>query len=177
MNKKFLSAAVVILAVAVLGGLYLVLDTRDEETAQQNESVATADASPALLQSGLNVDFSQASIDLSKILNGGPGKDGIPALTNPDFVTIDESRINDDTQIIVVQNGDEVKFYPYSILVWHEIVNDDVNGKPLAITFCPLCGSAIVFDRELDNMVVDFGVSGFLYESNMLMYSREDPES
>jgi hypothetical protein len=77
-------------------------------------------------------------------------------------------------QAIVLVGGSETRVYPYNILTWHEIVNDEFEGTPVAITFCPLCGSAIVFDRTLpDDTVSTFGVSGSLLESNMIMYDRE----
>jgi hypothetical protein len=117
-------------------------------------------------------DTSKSSIDLSLVLNGGPGKDGIPALTNPAFESIEKSKINNSEEGVLVVINDEYKFYPYNILVWHEIVNDTVGETPVAVTFCPLCGSAIVFDRNVKGNVLEFGVSGFLYESNMLMYDR-----
>ena len=109
----------------------------------------------------------KTSIPLEKVLDGGPGKDGIPALTNPEFISVKETNIADDIDGMVVSVGDVTKFYPFNIMVWHEIVNDTVNGKPLVVTFCPLCGSAIVFDTK-----DQFGVSGKLYESNLLMYDK-----
>lgn len=171
--------------VLLLAGTYVLVteahkDDPIADTAELESSTTLPESSvvPERLQnSALNVDYSQSTVELDLVLSGGPGKDGIPALTNPEFEPIEESIVAEDTQVIVVENEGEVKVYPYSILVWHEIVNDTVGGKPLAITFCPLCGSAIVFDREIDGGVVDFGVSGFLYESNLLMYSREDNES
>ncbi len=118
-------------------------------------------------------DLSLHSIPLDQILSGGPGKDGIPALTNPDFVSIEEARLPKDSLGIFVNISGDERYYPFSIMVWHEIVNDAVGGSPIAVTFCPLCGSAIVFDREVDGKILDFGVSGFLYESNLLMVDRE----
>jgi hypothetical protein len=76
-------------------------------------------------------------------------------------------------QAIVMEDGQQVKVYPYNILNWHEIVNDTVNDIPVAITFCPLCGSAIVYDRRVGGETLTFGVSGFLLESNMIMFDRE----
>src|SRR3989338_1491948 len=123
---------------------------------------------------GLNTNTIKTSIPLEKILDGGPGKDGIPALTNPKFVSIKEAEkdIAPDIDGMVVSVGDTNKFYPFSIMVWHEIVNDVVNGKPLVITFCPLCGSSIAFEAEVDGKIEQFGVSGKLYESNLLMYDK-----
>lgn len=118
-------------------------------------------------------DLSQHSIPFEKILSGGPGKDGIPALNNPEFTSIAEAKFSDETLGIFLEiNGDQ-RYYPFNIMVWHEIVNDTVGGEPVAVTFCPLCGSAIVFDRNVEGEVLDFGVSGFLYESNLLMVDRQ----
>ena len=123
---------------------------------------------------GLKTNTTKLSIPFEKILDGGPGKDGIPALTNPKFVSVKEAGKNtkDDVDGIVVSSLNVVKFYPYNIMVWHEIVNDVVGDKALAITFCPLCGSAIVFDAEIKGKAEQFGVSGKLYESNLLMYDK-----
>jgi hypothetical protein len=127
--------------------------------------------------SGLNVDFSKSSVDINEILDGGPGKDGILSLVDPMFTSHEDARTSDDTQVIYLERNGVERLYPYNILVWHEIVNDIVGGMPLIITFCPLCGSAIVYEAIVDDQVLEFGVSGYLYESNMIMYSREDPET
>lgn len=118
----------------------------------------------------LKTNTSKTSIGLNEILDGGPGKDGIPALTNPSFTTVKqaEKTISLDIDGIVVSVNNTIKFYPFNIMVWHEIVNDTVGGKPLLITFCPLCGSSIVFDTK-----DKFGVSGKLHESNLLMYDKK----
>jgi hypothetical protein len=110
-----------------------------------------------------------------EIVSGGPPKDGIPSIDNPKFVSVSEARsfVSDDTQGILVKVGEDVRFYPYNILLWHEIVNDRIDGKPLAITFCPLCATGIVFEREINNTVYEFGTSGKLYKSNLVMYDRQ----
>ena len=177
------TAAVVLisaLAIVLMLGVFSDDSATDDDTAQlDNRAVARElGASNRLLDSGLAIDYTtEPSIALTDVLSGGPGKDGIPALTDPLFEQLSDSSVSDDTQVMVVTHNGETKIYPYSILVWHEIVNDTVGGKPVAVTFCPLCGSAIVFDREIDGEVVDFGVSGFLYQSNLLMYDRSDSES
>lgn len=134
---------------------------------------------PSILEPwGDLVDFTNSSVDLNMILSGGPSKDGIPSIDDPDFVGFGTQGISKDTQVIVVEGGGEYKVYPYNILAWHEIVNDVIDGTPVAVTFCPLCGAAIVYERELSGgELVEFGVSGLLYESNLLMYSREDSET
>lgn len=121
-----------------------------------------------------HTDFSKADPKLEKAISGGPQKDGIPAIDEPEFVPLSEFDRPDKVQAIVLVGEEETKVYPYNILTWHEIVNDEFEGTPVAITFCPLCGSAIVYNRTLpDNTVSTFGVSGSLLESNMIMYDRE----
>lgn len=118
-------------------------------------------------------DFNQADPKLANAISGGPGKDGIPALEKPAFIPLAEFNRSADIQAIVLVGEKVTKVYPYNILTWHEIVNDDIEGKPVAITFCPLCGSAIVYNRTLPNGTIStFGVSGSLLESNMIMYDR-----
>jgi hypothetical protein len=89
-------------------------------------------------------------------------------------VSLSESQERDEVLAIVVKDNNTQKVYPYSILVWHEIVNDTIGNSPIAVTFCPLCGSAVVYDRNLPNgEASQFGVSGYLLESNMIMYDRQ----
>lgn len=124
----------------------------------------------------LETNLSKTEIDLSQVLSGGPGKDGIPAINDPKFISVAEAEAELDEEVLGIFldiNGDQ-RYYPYTILVWHEIVNDTVGNQPVAVTFCPLCGSAITFDRNVNGKVVEFGVSGLLYESNLLMYDSEN---
>ncbi|MCR4279012.1 MAG: DUF3179 domain-containing protein [bacterium] len=115
------------------------------------------------------------SIFLEDLVSGGPPKDGIPSIDNPKFesVTDADSYLNDELLGVGIIDGDEQRFYPFQILVWHEIANDTINGTPVLVTFCPLCGTAVVFDRRLDGVTHEFGVSGKLYNSNLVMYDRE----
>lgn len=119
------------------------------------------------------------SISPQQIFNGGPGKDGIPALTNPDLVSVGGSGLQylrgHDRVIGVVIGGDAVAV-PLNILWWHEIVNLDFPGLHVAITHCPLTGSSLVFDRAAADGA-EFGVSGLLYLNNLLMYDRRTDES
>lgn len=117
-------------------------------------------------------DTTKSSIELDKVLSGGPGKDGIPAINNPSFININESKLDNSTLGLFINIDNIQKFYPFNILVWHEIVNDKIGDSYITVTFCPLCGSGIVFNREFDNRVHTFGVSGYLYESNLLMYDK-----
>lgn len=144
-----------------------------ETTANQKIGDMNGKHSQHFASSGLRTNTDKISIPLEEILKGGPAKDGIPALTNPKFIaSSEEGKLNKKDDGILLQNGGESKFYPYTILVWHEIVNDLIGGVPVTITFCPLCGSAIVFESTLNDTVYEFGVSGRLWQSNMLMYDR-----
>jgi hypothetical protein len=113
------------------------------------------------------------SLPLSEIFPGGPLKDGIPALTNPTTVAASAADYLNDTDLVlgITING-ESRAYPLRILNWHEIANDTLGGKPLAVTFCPLCGTGIAFDPVVDGEAIEFGVSGLLHNSDLLMYDR-----
>jgi hypothetical protein len=125
-----------------------------------------------LVDLGFETDFSKHSVDLDLLLSGGPAKDGIPALTDPVFVPPAMSDLDGAVRGILVELGGGRRFYPFNVLVWHEMVNDSIGDVPYLVTFCPLCGSGIVFDRRVDGEVLEFGVSGLLYESNLVMYDR-----
>lgn len=129
---------------------------------------------PAFLaQRFTTIDWQSADPAIFAAISGGPPPDGIPAIDDPSFVPLAQVTSGDDVQAIVLQDGTGVRVYPYNILVWHEIVNDTVDGVPVAVTFCPLCGSAIVFERTLPNgTATTFGVSGGLIDSNMIMFDR-----
>lgn len=118
------------------------------------------------------------SIPLDEILSGGPGKDGIPSIDNPKFISVAQaSFLSDADSGLGLTVSGESRFYPYRILVWHEIVNDTIAGEPVLVTYCPLCATGIVFDRRIDGEVQEFGVSGRLWQSNLLMYNRAKSES
>lgn len=124
---------------------------------------------------GWRTDFTKRSIPLGEIVSGGPGKDGIPAIDAPVFedIAAGDAWLDDKEQVHVVEIGGEVRAYPLAILIWHEIVNDTLGGVPVAVTYCPLCNSAITFDRRLGERTLDFGVSGLLRHSDMIMYDRQ----
>ncbi|HAV78073.1 MAG TPA: hypothetical protein DCX53_12055 [Anaerolineae bacterium] len=119
-------------------------------------------------------DFSIHSIPYNKVHYGGPGKDGIPVIDFPKFVSVLEADdwIEPQEPIIVVRVKNDTRAYPIQILLWHEVVNDVVGGTPLVITYCPLCNSGIAFERTVDGEVLDFGTTGRLFNSNLLMYDR-----
>lgn len=120
-------------------------------------------------------DFSKSSVDLAEIISGGPPKDGIPPIDNPQFISTSQATqwLDPEEPVLVVRHGGEARAYPLQILIWHEIVNDTVGGKPVLITFCPLCNSALVFDRKVGERVLDFGTTGKLRNSDLVMWDRQ----
>lgn len=119
-------------------------------------------------------DFSKTNIDVSEIISGGPPKDGIPAIDKPQFKKVSQvSDLGDKEPVIILNINDKAKAYPLRILMWHEIVNDEIGGVPVTVTFCPLCNAAIAFDRRVNGQLLDFGVSGKLRNSDMIMYDRQ----
>jgi hypothetical protein len=125
---------------------------------------------------GGNADSNHWLIPVEMVFDGGPGKDGIPALLNPQKVDPDQTGnnyLNDDDLVLGVKYRSEILAYPHAILDWHEIINDAVNGKPIAITYCPLTGTGIGWSREIHDLrATTFGVSGLLYNSNLILYDR-----
>ena len=127
----------------------------------------------ASLDSGNNIT-GEWLIPKSNIFDGGPGKDGIPAISDPDFDFLDEiTYLEDNELVLIVKIGTQVKIYPHQILDWHEIVNDVIGSTYYSLTYCPLTGSALLWNREIDGSVTTFGVSGLLYNSNLIPYDRE----
>ena len=124
---------------------------------------------------GFDTNLEKRSIDLSELIDGGPGKDGIPSIDNPNFVSQEEASnwLQRREPVISLEINGEARAYPIQILMWHEIANDELDGVPVSVTFCPLCYSAIVFDRRHDGEVLEFGVSGLLRHSDMIMYDRK----
>jgi hypothetical protein len=123
---------------------------------------------------GWSTDFSQHTVPLGEIISGGPGKDGIPAIDEPAFEAVASvSWLEPQEPVIAFGMDGEWRAYPIQILVWHEIVNDTVADTPVTITFCPLCHTAIAFDRRVGDRVLDFGTTGNLRHSDLVMYDRQ----
>ena len=119
-------------------------------------------------------DISKALIPAEEILPGGPPRDGIPAIDHPKFIPAkDADFLGPDDRILALQIGGTAKAYPIKILNWHEIVNDHIASQAVTITYCPLCGTGVAFDAEADGRSRSFGVSGLLYNSDVLLYDRE----
>src|SRR3546814_369372 len=139
----------------------------------------SAAASPALTAAERRVewprtDFTKHTIELSEIRSGGPPKDGIPAIDDPQFRSVGAvSDLPASEPVITLSVQNDARAYPLRILTWHEIVNDTVGGLPVAVTYCPLCNAAIAFERRVDGRVLDFGTTGKLRHSDLIMYDRQ----
>ncbi|MBW2397837.1 MAG: DUF3179 domain-containing protein [Deltaproteobacteria bacterium] len=118
-------------------------------------------------------DLANSLVPANEILHGGPERDAIPALDSPPVVAAAGATWRDDAWVVGVAQGSDTRAYPLEILVWHELVNDRLGGRPLLVSYCPLCGTALVFDRRVGGAERRFGVSGLLYRSDLLMFDRE----
>ncbi len=119
-------------------------------------------------------DLKDAVIPMQDIFRGGPGKDGIPSIDTPHFVVADKaSFLTADSAVLGMTYKGVTKAYPINILNWHEIVNDQFKDEPVVITFCPLCGSGMAFSATINNKTHTFGVSGLLYNSDVLLFDRQ----
>jgi len=125
-------------------------------------------------RAGFTTDFSKKTVDLTSIFSGGPPKDGIPAIDTPRFEKAASIIwLEDSEPVIRLEVDGVVKAYPLQILIWHEIANDMIGNRPVAVTYCPLCNSSIAFDRRLDGKTLDFGTTGLLRNSDLVMYDRQ----
>jgi len=127
-----------------------------------------------VVSNGSQIGLPKNIVPLDEIVSGGPPQDGIPSIDNPKFVSVSEADkfLQDADQVVGLKVNGDIRAYPLQILVWHEIVNDNVGGTPVAVTYCPLCFTNQVFNRTVDGQTVEFGTSGKLYNSNLVMYDR-----
>ena len=131
--------------------------------------------SPKTTSASVDIEEEKHIVPLDQIVSGGPPPDGIPSIDNPKFIPVQEADkfLQDSDLVLGLSIKGDIRSYPLQILVWHEIVNDNVGGAPVAVTYCPLCFTNQVFNRTIDgNIVVQFGTSGKLYNSNLVMYDR-----
>ena len=134
---------------------------------------STCQITPSLQTQWPETDFTRCTIDLGEIRSGGPPKDGIPSLDMPDFIPLSEADYEPQAPLISVAFDGEARAYPLSILIWHEIVNDQIGQMSFSVTYCPLCNTPVVFDRDHGNQTLDFGTTGQLRHSDLVMYDRQ----
>jgi Protein of unknown function (DUF3179) len=130
---------------------------------------------PPFSTAGWSTDFSRHSVPLDEFRSGGPPKDGIAAIDHPRFVSVGEAEsfLAPREPVAVLEIGGVARAYPLQILVWHEIVNDEIGRRPVAVTYCPLCNSTVAFSRDVDDRTLDFGTTGNLRNSDLVMYDRQ----
>ncbi len=120
-----------------------------------------------------DIDENDTLIPINEIHSGGPPKDGIPAIDSPKFIPADADKtLAVDARVMGLELNGIAKAYPLSIMNWHEIVNDTFAEKSVVVTYCPLCGSGVAFDADVGGAPLKFGVSGLLYNSDVLLYDR-----
>ncbi len=136
---------------------------------------APADAQSIDGPTAWKTDWSKRSIDRDELMSGGPPKDGIPSINHPRFVSINEAGrwLASQEPVIALAIEGVARAYPLQVMTWHEIAIDEVGGVPVVVTFCPLCYSAVAYDRRVDGQVLTFGVSGMLRHSDLVMFDRQ----
>lgn len=151
-------------------------ETAEPTEAAQSTVLTDDDRSERLrsLTESWDTNWNRHTIPYDELLAGGPPRDGIPSIDDPQFVTLEEAEawLAGNEPVIALEIDGDARAYPLQILTWHEIANDEVGGVPVAVTFCPLCNSALTFDRRLDGQVLAFGTSGLLRHSDLVMYDR-----
>jgi hypothetical protein len=128
----------------------------------------------SIARGGVGDGAPEPLVDLLEIVSGGPPPDGIPSIDEPSFVrTGDVGFLAENEPVLALEIDGDARAYPVQILMWHEIVNDTVAGAPVAVTYCPLCNSALAYDRRVEGRVMEFGTSGLLWNSALVMYDRQ----
>jgi hypothetical protein len=172
MDYETLKKAIVgIIALSLLLFLFYSLGMEPKKVLQNQTTDSAVSDSQPIITTSAGVKY---IVPPEKIIGGGPPKDGIPSIDNPKFVSLSEADkwIADNELVLAIKYKGEKRVYPLQIMVWHEIVNDRIAGDPILITYCPLCGSGIAYERKINGTEVEFGTSGKLYNSNLVMYDR-----
>ncbi len=168
-EKLYLRYVIIIIAIALIVTGIFIFNNQFET----DNTMANTDFDEGEIK--VTADGTKYIIDPDKIISGGPPKDGIPSIDNPKFVSVEEADqwIQDNELVLALVYKGVKRVYPLQIMVWHEIVNDDIAGDPILITYCPLCGSGIAYERKIEGETVEFGTSGKLFNSNLVMYDRK----
>ena len=166
MRPRLLAPALLALAVAGCGGASDTPSGRDDGAGSGEVTISKA---------GWKTDFDKNSVPLSEFQSGGPGRDGIPPVDEPKPVGQEQAEdfLDDKEPVLVAEAGGDARAYPVQILIWHEVVNDDLAGRPIAVTYCPLCNSSLVFDRRVEGETLTFGTTGNLRNSDLVMWDRQ----
>lgn len=168
--RLILATAMGLAGIAI--GSYMIYSRLPGDEAVQS---ARAKAGGQLRPSAFSLNIDKLQVPSEDIKRGGPPKDGIPSVTNPKTVSVNEADfLNDDDRVIGVTVDKQSRAYPIRMLNYHECVNDQLGGLYIAVVYCPLCDSVSVLNRKLGNQVREFGISGLLLNSNVLLYDRTD---
>ncbi len=181
------AAAIVIVALVVasaVGGVALLVSGDSDNSAESSGGGATTAVPqiegderqdvPSALENPFDESFPDPIVDPNEIRSGGPPPDGIPPIDEPTFQQADKVDWLDDKEpVLVVELDGDARAYPVQVMTWHEIVNDTIGDRPVTISYCPLCNSAIAYDRRVGDSVLDFGTSGSLLNSSLVMYDRQ----
>jgi hypothetical protein len=177
-NKKSIAVVVVVVVaiLSIVGIILSVIIVIPTINTNPTSITITAGGNTNSAASATAEEKEKSIVPLDQIVSGGPPPDGIPSIDNPKFISVQEaSKFLEDSELVLGLNiNGDIRAYPLQILVWHEIVNDEIGSIPVAVTYCPLCFTNQVFNRTIDDgqEVVEFGTSGKLYNSNLVMYDR-----
>lgn len=173
MNKS--KTIIIILGVILIILLAIFLRVNMPQPETQNTKSTTMDAPEQDMRIQTLADGTKYLVHPDKIQSGGPPKDGIPSIDEPTFVSVSKADewIADNELVLALEYEGVKRVYPLQIMTWHEIVNDKIEGDAILVTYCPLCGSGIAYERTINGEEVEFGTSGKLYNSNLVMYDRK----
>ncbi|RMF76507.1 MAG: DUF3179 domain-containing protein [Chloroflexi bacterium] len=173
LRTEYLIGGVIVLAVVIFG---LIQSGNPKVSGPQLSCADPFAGQQVRFSTGFwtKTDFCQHSVPYGEFRSGGPPPDGIPPIDNPQFESIDTASrwLQEQSPVISVEVNGDARAYPLAVMIWHEIANDTVGDVPVAITFCPLCNSSIVYNREVDGEVLRFGVSGNLRNSDLVMWDN-----
>ncbi len=170
MGQTFAIALIVVLGIS---GLFLATGQQTSENNTDEDTAAAGSQSKAAEGIGRVFNVEGLTLSEDKIRSGGPPKDGIPSLTDPKTTAVKDAKYADDDRMVVVTIDETTRAYPIKVLNWHEAINDKLDKVPFAVIYCPLCDSVSVVDRRMGNDTLEFGISGLLYNSNVLLYDRK----
>jgi len=164
--------------IALLGGVVIYMMGGSDDSSNDMAEASQPEMNSDTAIEEVKVTDSPYTLFIDNISSGGPPKDGIPPIDGPTYITVNEamSRMEDYDKVFVYEGKEDTYLYPQNILVWHEIVNDIIDGDSLSITYCPLTGSTICYEGDIagsgENLDTTYGTSGKLLNSNLVMYDR-----
>lgn len=169
MSKWIIPGTILLVVLCIFS---IVVSAQEEGPAEKLPELTEMEKEQGIMLTELGVKY---IVDPADIVSGGPPMDGIPSIDDPKFVTVEDADgwIADNELVLGLIYRNTTRVYPLQIMTWHEIVNEEIEGEPVLITYCPLCGSGIAYERTLNGEAVEFGTSGKLYNSNLVMYDRK----